>query len=151
MGPRIAIALLASLCLIAAEPDEEAVKKELKKLDGTWLASQTSVENDNGKLVKFTQNFRLVIRDEDRFTLFQKFSDEKEFKELATGTFTVDPGKKPREMDMKYIDQEGASKCIYEFDGTTLKLMGGKPGGPRPKEFDKEKTLVFKREVKKKK
>ena len=148
MKPHCLIALV--VFLVAAAPDEEANKKELKKLDGTWLATQTSVENDNGKLVKFTQNFRLIIRDEDRFTLLQKFSDEKEYKELAVGTFTIDPTKKPREMDMKYIDQGAASKCIYELEGTTLKLMGGKPGGERPKTFDKEKTLVFKREVKKK-
>lgn len=147
--PRFLFALLLVPFLLAA--DEEAVKKELKKLDGTWIGSQTSVENDNGKLVKFTQNFRLEIRDEDRFTLSQKFSDEKAYKELARGTFTVDPTKKPREMDMSYTDQEAASKCIYDLDGTTLKLLGGKPGGPRPKEFDKDKTLIFKRDVRKKK
>lgn len=148
MKPRWFIFLVTFL--IAAAPDEEAVKKELKKLDGTWVATQTSVDIDDGKPVKFTQNFRLVIRDEDRFTLSQKFSDEKKYKELASGTFTVDPTKKPREMDMTYTDQEGAQKCIYELEGTTFKLMGGKPGGARPKEFDKEKTLVFKREMKKK-
>ena len=76
--------------LVAAAPTR-AVKKELKN-DGTWLASQTSVENDNRKVVKFA-NFRLIIRDEDRFTLLQKFSDEKAYGELASGTFTVDPSK----------------------------------------------------------
>jgi uncharacterized protein (TIGR03067 family) len=149
MSPRIAVALLP-LLLIAAAPDEAAVKKELKKLQGTWVATQTATTLEKGKRVKFTQNFRLVIRDEDRFTLSQKFSDEKEYKELVNGTLIIDPSKKPREMDMTYTDVNMASLCIYEFDGTTLKLLGGKPGGARPKAFDKERTLVFQRERRKK-
>jgi uncharacterized protein (TIGR03067 family) len=149
MRPRILLAVLFPLLLVAAEPSEEAIKKELKRFDGSWVASQTKIVTEKGKQVQFTQNFRLVVRDEDRFTLYQKFSDEKAFKELASGTFSVDPSKKPATMDMKYVDAEQPSRCIYELTATTLKLMGGEPGGDRPKEFTKEKTLFFKRERKK--
>jgi uncharacterized protein (TIGR03067 family) len=150
MRPRNLIALVIPFALAAAEPSEEAIKKELKKLDGSWVATQTRIVTDKGKQVQFTQNFRLVVRDEDRFTLYQKFSDEKVFKEVVSGTLKVDPSKKPAHLDMTYPDAQEPSRCIYELTATQLKMVGGEPGGERPKEFSKEKTLLFKREARKK-
>jgi uncharacterized protein (TIGR03067 family) len=117
-------------------------KKQADKLQGTWV-----VEKDGKKAATmiFTKDtFALTMRDGDKEATFK-------------GTYTTDPSKKPRQMDMKI--NEGpmfagdTSKAIYEVDGDTLKWNAGTPGkGERPTGFpDKEGAggqgmyLMFKR------
>ena len=66
------------------------------------------------------------------------------------GTFTVDPAKKPKEMDAKFAVGE-ATLAIYHLDGDTLKVLGGDMRAPRPKELSGNTVTVFKRDKAEKK
>src|SRR5439155_25802112 len=55
------------------------------------------------------------------------------------GTFTLDPSKKPREIDLAHSEGMHAGKTqlgIYECDGETLRISYGTPGQPRPVDFE---------------
>jgi len=50
------------------------------------------------------------------------------------GTCTLDPTKKPKEMDM-VSEEEETSRAIYSLEGATLKICGVPEGEERPKAF----------------
>jgi uncharacterized protein (TIGR03067 family) len=52
----------------------------------------------------------------------------------GTGTFSVDPAKKPKAINIR-ISDEGDVAGIYEFAGNSLKLCLNTSGGARPTEF----------------
>ncbi len=55
-----------------------------------------------------------------------------------SGTFTTDASKKPRTMDIVGVDGPNKGRtipCIYEFDGTTLRICYDLSGKKRPEEF----------------
>jgi uncharacterized protein (TIGR03067 family) len=87
-------------------------KKDQKALQGTWLA----VKGDKKAEVTFAGS---------KFTV--KLGDE-----LYKGTFTLDPSKKPKHIDMsvkegpKYVDM--VSVGIYKIEGTTLTWHTSEPG-----------------------
>jgi uncharacterized protein (TIGR03067 family) len=72
------------------------------------------------------------------------------------GTFTVDPSKKPAEMDIKGVEGPNKGKtikAIYKLDGDTVTICYGLGGGDRPTKFEtKDGTMqflaVYKREKK---
>jgi uncharacterized protein (TIGR03067 family)/prepilin-type processing-associated H-X9-DG protein len=77
-------------------------------------------------------------------------------KGTKNGSFKINDGAKPHELDMT-LDGETVN-CIYEIDKDTLKLcMNAKgPGGPRPTEFKSDAgspntVMLFKREKTEKK
>src|SRR5262249_18657664 len=110
---------------------QEAVKKELKKFEGTWGVG--SVERNGGPLPKDDlMDVRLPIKD-DKFNIQRR--------DITTeGTFKVDPAKKPKVLDA--TSTEDGKKVnilgIYEFDGDTLKVCYTTEGGERPKEFSRK-------------
>ncbi len=120
-----AVILTGFSYLATAGEGKEKGGKDKKALQGTWKGSVGD---------KKTQ---LTI-DGDKFTFM--FGDS-----TASGTFTVDPSKKPKQIDMavtKGSDEhtkkyEGkTSKGLYEFDGGKLKWLANEPGkDDRPKEF----------------
>ena len=63
------------------------------------------------------------------------------------GTFTLDPTKKPKAIDIRIPNEEDVAG-IYEFDGKALKLCLNTSGSERPKEFTgkgKQILLLLKR------
>ena len=57
-------------------------------------------------------------------------------------TFTLDPGKSPREIDFVHTQgmHQGKTQLgIYECDGKTLRLSSSTPGQPRPADFEPRK------------
>jgi uncharacterized protein (TIGR03067 family) len=114
-----------ALCL-AADAPSDAAKKEQELLQGDWtLASGErageQIPEDLAKSLKRTikGDVSTVTRDDQP---------------LAKGTFTLDPTKKPKTIDVKLEGGE-MIKGIYELSGDTFKLCYGAPGGDRPKEF----------------
>jgi uncharacterized protein (TIGR03067 family) len=123
-------AFAAVIFLVSTSYLAVANEKEKKALQGTWEAA------------KGDEKMKMVI-DGDKFTL--------EFQgKTASGTFTIDPAKKPMAMDLlikKGSDAESqkfegkTAKAIYEFDGAKLKWCANEPGkDERPNAFPDDTT-----------
>jgi uncharacterized protein (TIGR03067 family) len=137
--------ILAGFSYLATTSDaKEKGGKDKKALQGTWKGSAGD------------KKAQLTIEG-DKFTFM--FGDS-----TASGTFKIDPSKKPKQIDMtvtKGSDEhtkkyEGkTSKGLYELDGDKLKWLANEPGkDDRPEAFPKkgEETknlyIVFEREKK---
>jgi uncharacterized protein (TIGR03067 family) len=105
---------------------------EVKKFEGAWAFESALLE---GKALPAAEleKVRVVFKG-DTFKLME--GD----KELAAGTFKVDPGQKPAAIDTTMTagpDKGKEEKGIYKFDGDKLVLcFGHGDKAPRPKEFE---------------
>jgi uncharacterized protein (TIGR03067 family) len=143
---RKALAILAVGLLAAAAPEGEAAKKELKKLEGTWVP--VSLVFDGKERPKDDlQTLALTITG-DKFMV--KAGD----KVFGEGTVAVDPGKNPKTMDNKWTAGGNKGKTevgIYKVEGDTLTTCFAEAGtDKRPttfasKEGSKHELTVFKR------
>jgi uncharacterized protein (TIGR03067 family) len=128
---------VAAMILIAAEaPKDDAVKKDLKKMEGTWMQigethegiTRTDKENKKAKV-------KLIIKG-DKYSIF--FGA----KEAGKGTIRLDPSKKPKEIDMVLGGKDFKGQVmlgIYELKGNVLKVCNAFPGKARPEEFSAKK------------
>jgi uncharacterized protein (TIGR03067 family) len=137
---------MTALILVAAD-DKDEVKKEFERFQGTWAFESVTVEGEAAP-AESLKGAKLVIKG-DKFTAH-------EGKEVLHGTFTVDPGKNPKTLDVTFSDGPDKGKTmhgIYELTGDTYKVCIGMPGKERPKEFASKKGSghvleVLKREKK---
>ena len=137
--------LIAALFLIAAAPPEDAVRREQSKLDGYWR--MVSVEVDGAKMpAQQVNDFSLKFKG-DKFTSFRAG-------EKKTGTFTIDPTKKPKTLDIVLDDGPDKGKTwslIYTLEGDRLQICGREAGKDRPTSFDTKDQkdvilMIFRRE-----
>jgi uncharacterized protein (TIGR03067 family) len=136
-----AVAALFGLAVAAAgnadEPKEDAVKKELKALDGTWEI--TSVLKDGKEMPIPPGAAQVVISG-------GKYREIVDGKEMESGTFTVDPGKTPKAMDISILEGNDKGKkqlAIYELKGDELKMSVAPPDGKdRPTDLTGKATGV---------
>ena len=135
------VIVAAGLLLAANKPSsDEGVKKELSKMEGTWVA--VSAERDGEKRSKDDiKDLKFVVKgDKWSITL-----DGQEYQ----GTLKIDPTKTPKESDS--IMEDGQTvKAIYKVDDKHLTLCWRGPGEDRPKEFVSKpdsgiNLVVFKR------
>ena len=114
----------------------EPPKSDKETLQGTWLL--VSEERNGEKLPKEKIQGGKFIFADDKITWLAE-------QETVTrkGTFTIDPEKKPKEIDLTFGDI--TVKGIYELKGNTLKVVIAERG--RPTEFDSTGggLLVFER------
>src|SRR6185369_12616993 len=90
MRPNVLVALLVG-ALLAAGPGNDAAKKDLEKFQGTWQL--ISAERDGKKSPdKEAKNFKLSIQG-DKFIL------RMDSVIISEGTMTLDPTKRPKEVD----------------------------------------------------
>jgi uncharacterized protein (TIGR03067 family) len=122
--------------------DDDAVKSELKKFEGTW---QLESATNNGKHTpeEVVKMIRVVIK-ESKHSVY--FGDKPAVKEIP---FTLDPTKNPKTSTDKLPDGREI-KGIYKLDGDTLTSCVAEPDKDRPTEFSSKEgsnwTLrVFKR------
>jgi uncharacterized protein (TIGR03067 family) len=125
--------LLTSLALLLLAADEDAVKKDLKKLEGTWVMVYGEVEgkkiaDEHVKKSKITWKGKTV----SLFTPHQS-------RETIRGEVTLDPTKSPRQMDwVRSTEPHKGKKMqgIYEFvEDDQYRICFALPGKPRPMTF----------------
>ncbi|MSQ96315.1 MAG: TIGR03067 domain-containing protein [Gemmataceae bacterium] len=130
----ICVLLLAGACL-AAQPSEEAVKKELKLFQGKWEA--VAAQGFDGKAPTAVElQLTMLIIEGEKFTMKTGSLDIK-------ATFTVDPTKKPKHIDVFFGDgKDNVMRGIYEIKGDMRKSCFAEPGKDRPDKFRKEKGFM---------
>jgi uncharacterized protein (TIGR03067 family) len=121
--------VLVAVVMAAGLAFAEEGKKDLDKLQGTWV--RTSVER-NGKPASDDElkNSRLTLKG-DKYTL-------DDGKEKRTGTFKLDATKTPKTLDI--ISDSGPNKgktlkAIYKIEDGTFTYCVAGPDKDRPTEF----------------
>jgi uncharacterized protein (TIGR03067 family) len=145
------VSVLWVLVCSQCRADNDAMKKELAKFEGTWTIVKMEI-NGKSLLEKDKPEAKLIIKDG------KISSDAKEAPKGETELSKIlDPSKKPKAVTLPL---EGNIKFygIFEIEEDELRVCGDgvdtaqekKPEGRRPKEFDSNKGLliVFKREKK---
>jgi uncharacterized protein (TIGR03067 family) len=119
----------AALSLAADEVKKEPLDKEYARFEGTWRV--VSLEIGGMKMPEQTlKDARLIIRGKE-FTMKEKIATYR-------GTLSIDAGKKPKTIDMKFTEgpeKGNTSYGIYELDGDNFKLCLTITGKNRPTEF----------------
>ena len=129
----VLLGMLTMGAVLAADPTDEAAKKELKLLAGNWKA--TSLEKDGQAAPKEIVE-RFTMRIEGDKCVFIN-GDQK----TPLTVKAIDPASKPKTLDLAQ-EKDGkteVTKYIYELDGDTLKLCRSfKDPGQRPEKFTSE-------------
>ena len=138
---------LAAMTISSAWADEnEAVKKDLARLQGEWSMVSGSADGQPMPEQMLKQMKRICKGDETTTTMAGQL--------FLKAKITIDPSKKPKTMDYQMSDgfTKGTKQLgIYEVEGDTFKSCFGKPGAKRPTDFTSKpgdgRTLsVWKRE-----
>jgi uncharacterized protein (TIGR03067 family) len=122
--------LLAVVMLLVAanDPKDDAGKKELAKLQGTW--SYVSFVNPNGDKMPDDQLKKMSITySGDKWTV------KEEDRVIVSGTQKLDPSRRPHEIDAVITEGEGKGNSmlgIYEWEGDMLKVCFDPMGKERP-------------------
>jgi uncharacterized protein (TIGR03067 family) len=116
--------VLVSLLPVASPPGELA-RREEQRLAGTWRVIAAEA---GGVTVppKEYRDLRLTFRD-------GKFVARRGSEEPQEGTYTLDPGKDPREMDIvRRAGKDGdvRQQAIYSLTGDTLKICASTEDRP---------------------
>jgi uncharacterized protein (TIGR03067 family) len=116
----------AVLALAAADKPDDATKKDMDTIQGTWKSTSAQF---NGKDLPAEEGARAsTVFDGDKFKHLNGGSV------VGEGTFKLDANKKPAAIDM--TDKDGKTRMgIYQFDGDTLKVAMSDPGKDRPTEL----------------
>jgi uncharacterized protein (TIGR03067 family) len=125
------VTVLAVVLLVAADkPKDDAGKKDLDKLQGTW--SYVSFEI-NGQKMPADELKRMSITYEGN-----KWTVKQDDKVVVSGTQKLDPTKKPHQADSLIVEGEGKGTTmlgIYELKGDTMKACFDPSGKERPTSF----------------
>lgn len=124
---------------------DDAVKKELAKLQGEWKMVSGVADGYSVPDEMLSSGKRVCKGDELTVTIGGEV--------IMKAKITVDPSKSPKTIDYQVIEGPTKGKKhlgIYALDGDTLKSCFAAPGDERPKEFgskegDKLTFSVWKR------
>jgi uncharacterized protein (TIGR03067 family) len=134
MRAGLLISVLLGSAAWADEPKEDAVKTELKKLEGTWVVEGAFVR---GLEIERHAGKKLVISG----TTLTSYLDGKE----EPGEIKIDPTKKVKEIDS--AEKGKTFLGVYELDGDTLRLCFGDQ--KRPAKVSKDDLLFVLKRAKK--
>jgi len=150
------IMLLIFACLLTGfgsavalcDGPDDAVKKELKALAGTWKA--VSLETDGKPAPDDIVKKVVMTRDESGKTVIRRG----EMVVVEAVVKKIDPSRKPKTIDSEQTVGEHKGKTIqgiYEIDGDTLRVCVALPGKERPTVFSAKagsgnSLAVYKRE-----
>jgi uncharacterized protein (TIGR03067 family) len=127
---RTLLLTLTAGLLVAAEPADDAGKKDLERMQGDWAVHSMTRDGQPLPDDDAQSLFRTVKG--DGYTIF-RFD-----KAIGRGTVKLDATKTPRAIDASPANAPAGSPPlpgIYEFDGDKLRICFAGPGGERPKDF----------------
>ena len=119
-----------AICLGTAAAEDKAAA-DLKALVGKWDIVKAELAGKD--ITEHLKSMKFEITEGGKYTA--DLGEEKD-----VGAFTVDPAKKPKEMDIKGNggpNKDKLIKAIYKLDGDTLTVcyeLGG--GDKRPEKFE---------------
>jgi uncharacterized protein (TIGR03067 family) len=131
------------LFVSAAYPQEDVVKKELGRLQGTWKYVKVEAPD---KIAEAIAGASVVEFRGNKMIHTITLSTGK--KEVSKATITIDPRKTPKTFDVTPLDGPEKGKTfqgIYQLDGDTLKLHEGYERGDRPTDFTYKKGTARQR------
>ena len=127
-GALVSALVLLTLAWLPVRAQDDATKKDLQSLEGTWVP--TAVATDEGpKPLNSTKVEKIVIKG----TKWVMHEQGKQYEY----SFTIDPATRPKAMDISgtFNGQTTRSLCIYEVTADRLKFANG--GNKRPSTFEK--------------
>jgi uncharacterized protein (TIGR03067 family) len=131
------LVLMGVLTLVPGAPPEDAARADRDKLQGNWR--MVSMEIDGIKAPdQVVKTFSLSFKD-DKYTSLQADPAKLGAGARKTGSFTIDPSKDPRAMNILPADGEDKGKTwslIYSLEGNTLRICGAEVGKDRPTAFE---------------
>jgi uncharacterized protein (TIGR03067 family) len=137
--------MVTGLCA-ASDRVADAIKNDLKKHQGTWVAT-ASIYDGQPAPEAMVRSIKRIVTDDHVVW-------ERDGKRFAGTKMELDPAREPKSVDL--IPDGGPNRgehilAIYKFEGDSLTICTARPGQPRPKEFKADKgsgcTLqTFKRE-----
>jgi uncharacterized protein (TIGR03067 family) len=144
----LSVLLAAILLLPAAGPQDDAGKKELEKLKGTWTTE--SIEYNGKQHEKLAKQLRFVFQGNAATVE----GNDQVKKEYAKFTFKLDPAATPKLFDLTIaagVQKDAVMEGIYELKGDQLRICLKVLGQERPAEFTSPEgasvaLLVLKRE-----
>jgi uncharacterized protein (TIGR03067 family) len=136
---RFALGLLSFVPLIGMVAAEEKADADLAKIQGSWILTSLEIQ---GKTIPAPEGSGTFIFSKDKkLVMKEKGKADKE------GTFAMDAGKNPKELDLIGAKgkEEEVMRTIYQLDGDTLKLAFSAEGpkGGRPTAFDSKKAAIM--------
>ena len=124
-----AMLLALAVCLLGAA-EEDAVRKEMSRLEGEW--SMVSGEIDRQPLpAEYVKNATRVAKGGETTVMIGG-------RLFLKARYTIDPAKKPKTIDYAMTGGPTKGKTqlgIYELDGDTVKFCFAAPGKDRPGDF----------------
>jgi uncharacterized protein (TIGR03067 family) len=132
----LALSIFALLPMCAAHAQDDAVKKELAKMEGTWDIV-SGVERGEPSSEHLLKNLKFVFKG-NQLTFA---GDDVMAKKVGKIAVKIDATTTPKCIDLKLKVDAGAVKDlllegIYEFKGDELKLCISEEAGNRPLEFE---------------
>src|SRR5262245_3232187 len=116
------VAVLLAVAAVA-RPQDEAAKKDLKAMEGTWTAT---LHEADGKATSKEEaekvRAKLVVKD-GKYTVY--FNKEGAEKEVGRGTIKLDPAKKPKEIDVTVEagpNKDKVMQGIYEIKADEMRV-----------------------------
>jgi uncharacterized protein (TIGR03067 family) len=132
MSLRLALGCLAfAVSVAAAQPADEAVRREHQRLEGTWRVVSAEVQGTPIPPKEY-RDLKLTFKD-------GKFTARRGEEEPQEGAYTIDPTKNPREIDItrgKGTAPGEKQLAIYHPTGNLLKICSCVSGTERPTSFD---------------
>ena len=125
----LVLSLVAIGPCAAADPDDP-IKNELKKHQGTWIAT-SSVHDDQPAPEAIVRSIKRIVTDAHVVW-------ERDGKRFAGTKIEVNPTRDPKTIDL--IPDGGPNRGehvlgIYKLEDDKLTICTASPGQPRPKEF----------------
>ena len=149
MSHRIVMLAVVSCLSLGTLAQADAVQDELKALEGTWIPASGELGGDPFPKAVL-QKMKLTLSGNKYVVMVGDTKD--------AGTVKVDPGKKPKTIDITGTEGPNKGKviqAIYEKTGDTLRVCYELQGKNRPSEFSTERgttrfLVTYKKEAAKK-
>ena len=130
----LVVGLLATSFCTAGIVGDDAAKNELKRHQGTWIATSSTFDG-----LKAPDE---IARSIQRIVTENHVVWERQGRRFAGTTIELDPTRDPKNIDV--IPDGGRNRGervlgIYKLDGERLTICMARAGQPRPREFKAEK------------